>query len=265
MVKRVILFLVVGLAFPLSVAAYDFSYTYQGVTLFYNIVAGNAIVVPEYNSEPYNSSLNWSGDINIPASVEYGGNTYAVTSIGHHALSGWYDVLSITIPNSVTTIGVGAFLGCPLLASTTIGNSVTSIGNGAFARCGSLSSIVSLADVPPALGERVFGIDEIERQVFVPCGKSTEYRSADGWNGFSNIQEICGVSSAAGVSVYSEGNSIVVEGVGSNILTLHDNAGNILSTRVQSVGEPLRFESLTSGTYYVKIGILPSRLKVVVR
>ena len=54
----------------------------------------------------YSSSNNtYSGDITIPASVNYSGTTYSVTSIGNYAFEGCTGLTSITIPNSVTSIG----------------------------------------------------------------------------------------------------------------------------------------------------------------
>lgn len=67
------------------------------------------------------------------------------------------------------------------------------------------------------------------------------------------------------ITVYAEGDAIVAEGADGNTVTLYDANGNDLTTECAIAGTPVRFESLASGTYYVKIGILPSRLRVVVR
>lgn len=67
------------------------------------------------------------------------------------------------------------------------------------------------------------------------------------------------------ITVYAEGDAIVIEGADGNTVTLYDANGNDLTTECAIAGTPVRFESLASGTYYVKIGILPSRLRVVVR
>lgn len=67
------------------------------------------------------------------------------------------------------------------------------------------------------------------------------------------------------ITVYAEGDAIVAEGADGNTVTLYDANGNDLTTECAITGTPVRFESLASGTYYVKIGILPSRLRVVVR
>ncbi len=86
-------------------------------------------------------SSKYSGNVVIPESVTYNGNTYSVTSIGERAFYGCSDLTSITIPNSVTSIGGYAFRDCSGLTSITIPNSVTSIGNSAFYGCRGLTSI----------------------------------------------------------------------------------------------------------------------------
>ena len=77
----------------------------------------------------------YSGDIIIPKSFEFGGSTYTVTSIGNGAFSGCDGLTSVTIPNSVTSIGQNAFKNCRGLTTMNIPNSVTYIGMEAFAGC----------------------------------------------------------------------------------------------------------------------------------
>lgn len=80
-------------------------------------------------------SEKYSGTIDIPASVEYGGNVYAVTSIGTSAFKNCSGLTSVIIPESITSIGWCAFSGCSGLTSVTIPNSVTSIDGDAFSGC----------------------------------------------------------------------------------------------------------------------------------
>lgn len=55
---------------------------------------------------------HYSGAIDIPERVSYGGTTYSVTSIGSSAFSGCGNLTSIIIPSTVTTIHNYAFNGC---------------------------------------------------------------------------------------------------------------------------------------------------------
>ena len=106
----------------------------DGVNYDFNAETKQATVIAK-------SSGKYSGEIVILESVEYGGTTYRVTSIGNSAFSGCYDLTSVSIGNNVTSIGDYAFASCNALSSVTIGNSVTSIGEGAFSKCSGLSSV----------------------------------------------------------------------------------------------------------------------------
>ncbi len=140
----------------LHAMAYDFSYTYQGKTLYYNITSDNTVEVTFYSSDNFFHNNNYvSGDVVIPSSVTNNGTTYSVTSIGYYAFSGCSSLTSVTISNSVTSIGEWAFSGCSSLTSVTIPNSVTSIGDEAFRSCSSLTS-VTIGNSVTSIGEGAF-------------------------------------------------------------------------------------------------------------
>ena len=136
-----------------------------GVTNMYGFEAGG-IRYSIYSTEAkvISKTPKYSGDIVIPETVDYEGETYSVTSIGSSAFKECKGLTSVTlpntiisiydsafegcsglksldIPNSVTTIYDDAFCDCNGLTSLTIPNSVTSIGNYAFRGCASLTSI----------------------------------------------------------------------------------------------------------------------------
>ena len=110
--------------------------------IYYNIISTEDKTVEVTYRGSYSAyDDEYSGNVVIPSSVIYNGNTYSVTSIGSSAFDGCSGLTSITIPNSVTSIGWSAFRDCYGLTSITIPNSVTSIGSGAFWDCDGLTSI----------------------------------------------------------------------------------------------------------------------------
>ena len=121
---------VMGLLCCMSVSAEDF-----GVGgIYYNITTDNTVAVT-YRGDYYYSYDEYFGEVTIPESVTYNGNTYSVTSIGGSAFSNCSSLTSVELPNSVTSIGSYAFSGCSSLTSVELPNSVTSIGGSAFYYC----------------------------------------------------------------------------------------------------------------------------------
>jgi hypothetical protein len=71
--------------------------------IYYNLIT------KAKQAEVTSNPNKYSGSINIPTSVTYGGVTYSVTSIGEKAFRECYGLTSVTIGNSVTSIGGNAF------------------------------------------------------------------------------------------------------------------------------------------------------------
>lgn len=84
------------------VGAKAFAYDAIIDDIYYNFSGTEASVTYLYNNSMDNEST-YTGDITIPESVTYEGNTYPVTSIGDHAFSACTGITSIAIPSSVTT------------------------------------------------------------------------------------------------------------------------------------------------------------------
>ena len=155
-----LLFFLLTILLPLVVCAYDAKI--DGIYYDFDQTAKTATVTCR-NFGSSNESA-YSGSVNIPATVNYNGETYSVTSInfeafryciglteifipnsvtsiGNYTFEGCSGLTSITIPNNVTTIGDYAFSGCTGFTSFTIPNSVTSIGYGAFSGCTNLTAV----------------------------------------------------------------------------------------------------------------------------
>ena len=134
--KRIVLLFLTALMLT-SIQAYaDYDFVRGGIYYLVTSAENKTVEVAQSNDDSY------SGDIVIPSSVTYMGQTYSVTGIGYHALSYCYSLTSVTIPNTVTSIGESAFYGCSGLTSITIPASVTSIGDYAFSECSGLTSII---------------------------------------------------------------------------------------------------------------------------
>ena len=122
----------------------------DGVTIYYVWTNNNTELAVSYRGSWSDDFQNeYTGNIVIPRSVDYNGNTYPVTSIGSCAFYHCYGLTSVTIPNSVTTINDHAFENCTGLTSVTIPNSVTSIGDSGFKNCTGLTSVTIPIHVTP--------------------------------------------------------------------------------------------------------------------
>ena len=128
----------------------------DGVTIYYKWTNNQTELSVSYKGDSsYDYSNEYSGDVVIPESVTYQGETYSVMTIGEDAFSDCSSLTSVIIPESVTSIGDYAFESCTGLTSVTIGNCVTSIGNGAFRECGGLTS-VTIPNSVTSIGSKAF-------------------------------------------------------------------------------------------------------------
>ena len=159
---------------------------------FANAQSGTTFTVGDLNYQINNDNVsvtvighvdgyNAQGALNIPESVSYEGDNYAVTTIGNTAFMYCFYLTSLTIPNSVTTIEEGAFAYCSgftgdlVIPNSVItiepsafficygfngdlilGNSVSTIGAWAFDSCEGLTGVLNIPSNVASIGEDAF-------------------------------------------------------------------------------------------------------------
>ena len=201
--------------------------------------------------------------INIPNSI---------TSIGAGAFSFCFHLTGdLTIPNSVKTIGAGAFFQCSGFDGTlTIGESVEYIGDYAFRQCSHFTNAVSLATVPPELGNEPgwncvvfeqFGTQTLT----VPQGCAAAYQNTAwydpmGLNGFYEFIEAepQAVSEVANVisAVYPNPTNgvTIIEAKNLQTVSIFNALGQVIfNTFVTGDIFEYDFSNQEAGMYFIKV------------
>ena len=164
----------------------------DGKIIYYKKNSDGKSLTVTYKGTYYNDySHEYSGEIVIPKTVTYSGQTYSVASIASDAFYDCSGLTSVTIPNSVTSIDTGAFYACSGLTSVTIGNSVTFIGENAFFGCTKITKITSNAANPPrCVSASMNSINKRNCTLYVPCNSIDHYKTAREWSTFFYIEPI---------------------------------------------------------------------------
>lgn len=146
----------------------DNSFHINGI--YYKIISDTDMTV-----EVTRGANKYTGDVVIPAQIEYNTKTYTVTEIGESAFAECMDLTAVTIPTTVTSIGSKAFMNCMELKSMSIPASVVSIGNWAFELCSSLEGFEVAEDNPAfAAADGILYDKNIETLICCPMTKMGE-------------------------------------------------------------------------------------------
>ena len=207
----------------------------------------------------------------------------SVVSIGDNAFAFCFDLTGdLVIPNSVETIGESAFFQCEGLdGKLVIGESVSYIGDMAFRKCSHISSAVSLATTPPALGNDLGGMAFAEfgiQTLTVPCGCVEAYQNSQwydpiGLNGFYEFIEDCTAvseTSAIVTAIYPNPTNGMIKIEAENMKYI--SIFNMLGERVfegSAYGDTFEydFSHQGAGMYFIKVETMKGieTMKVTVR
>lgn len=114
----------------------------------------------------YEYANEYSGEVVIPSTIVYNGETYTVVSIGRYA-----------------------FQECDQLTSVTIPSTVEIIESWAFAYNYGLKALIMESAVPPAIYQASFYDIDRSLPIYVPSGSVDAYKNAPYWNEFTTIVE----------------------------------------------------------------------------
>ena len=219
--------------------------------VFYGINESSAYVTNCAGGKPNDERVReeYSGTVNIPASITYDGKNYPVTSVGEYAFFNMKDLQAVVIPTSVLTfddhsfeksenlarvafmnkdqgllsVGKYAFSKCTKLNSITLPNSTQRIDHSAFLCCMGLNN-VSLGSSLNYIEEYAFADCPILNNIILPEGLKSIQNAA-----FLNDKGLSSISFPAGL-----------EGIGasafSNCKALKDITFNT-SNYTMTVGE----------------------------
>ena len=166
--------------------------------LYYNFdtTSLTAAVTWEKNAD----TLNYHGlqEANIPASVKYGVNTYAVKAVEANAFGQCDALKKIVIPEGITTIGRNGFRQCEHLESVVIPSSVTEIGDNAFYLCYGVNTL-SLGTGVKTIGEHAFGSLRNVGELIIPDNVESIGHAA-----FSEFHKATKISIGSGVKHLGE-------------------------------------------------------------
>ena len=129
-----------------------------------------------------------SGNIVIPATVEYNAEVYEVQGLLDYAFVGCSDITSVTIAEGVHDINTHAFWACTSLTQVTLPSTIESLGSQAFGYTG-LTTITIKATTPPEYGSSLFSDSEGLAHIYVPAASVDAYKAAEGWSAHASIIE----------------------------------------------------------------------------
>jgi hypothetical protein len=108
-------------------------------------------------------SIDYMVDVVIPPTVSYQGYTYEVREIEYNSLSGWKNILSVSIPATVEKLNDGAFNGCSNLEKVEIkGQNLKIINQWAFANT-AITEITIPASVTKFEGNTFNGCKKLKK------------------------------------------------------------------------------------------------------
>ncbi|MCR4965909.1 MAG: leucine-rich repeat domain-containing protein [Bacteroidales bacterium] len=114
----------------------------------------------------------------------------SISTLGEGCFRNCTSLEEVIFPTSLNNISASAFQGCSNIETIYIDRTILSIGSNAFNGCTSVNEFTSLAATPPTADSNTFNGIDASIMVTVPMASVDQYRTAVGWDHFSNYQGV---------------------------------------------------------------------------
>ena len=144
-----------------------------------------------------------------------------LTSVEGFFLSFCKSLTSLTLPEGLESVGQGFLYGCTGLTSVTLPAGLASVGNYFLGSCTGLEELTVLAATPPTLGS--YGaFEEVDHAipVYVPAGSTEAYKTAAGWDYFTDYRPLPTVVASGTCGAEGDGSNITWVLTSDSTLTL---------------------------------------------
>ena len=173
---------------------YDFSAVCEtGQTLYYKIIYGTdhevRLTYPGNLNDPYQGFEEPQGEIILPETVVYEGQTYVVTEIDKNTFHSCTNLTGIlAIPNTVKTIGHSCFWHCTGFTQLVLPEALESIGYAAFYGCSGLTGTLVLPETITVLQNMIFGdCPSLTEVIFPPALQVIESHAFSNCSGLVSL------------------------------------------------------------------------------
>lgn len=147
--------------------------TFSADGLKFTITSTAAPLTVSLNGPDVTDKTTFTGPLTIPTTVDYNGNTYAVTSIGGYAFQNCTLLTgNLTLPVGITSIGTCAFDHCSgLTGSLNLPSSLITLAGYAFRACTGFTGGITIPTNVTAIGDNAFlGCTGLDGTLTMPAG-----------------------------------------------------------------------------------------------